>query len=454
MKSPKPPKGYIDRGMVLRAYPTYGQVQKIEAMQPSLRACWNWLVSRTEEVLQARDAKLVREGLMPDPIPKPNYNGLPPEEAKVLRKQYRQQCSDRRKQIFEIPVPVEWRPFLSGKGSEAERLGMKQSYQVLNNYLQFKNLPELPATILRKLEKNFITKTSFQNRKNFKRENHIMPIQVDSGPTIRPRKPETGEFGLQRRCNFEVNLPSVGWIAVYLDPDKVNLLLTPGNTAREGCTLKYEHGRWYASIKIIRREVMHPGPGDNSVCGVDPGLDKLAAVSDGHKLKNPRNLKYDQVRSFALSIINLGEGKNKFLDKETRKQMCESVYRHDARQRRRVLTQCRQLAAKLCNMYDFIGFETNNGAALGIGSRYTGVTKTLLKCLINRGGHNRVREVESFYNSQICSQCGHHDKIAWERKLGSQDQTCQCPACGFTEDRDVNSARNVRNKLVELLHLC
>ena len=453
MKPPKPREGYVDRGMVFRAYPTYDQVQKIEAMQPSLRACWNWLVSRTEEVLQAREAKAMREGLLPPPVPRPRYDGLQPEDAKVLRQEYIEKCKERRKQIFDLPIPVEWRPFLSGKGSEAERLGFNEGSQVLNNYLEFKGLPTLPITILRSLENNFRGKTSNQKRKKFRRECDLMPIQVRSGKHLRTRKPQTGKFGLQRKCNYEVNLPSVGWIPVYVDPGLENQLLTPGNTVREGCTLKYDHGKWYASVKIIRRERVNPGPGDGSVCGIDPGLDKLAAVSDHQVLKNPRNLKYDDAKNLALSVINLGEGKTKFLDKETRDRMTESVYRHDARQRRRVMTQCRQLAAKLCNQYDFIGIEANSGVALGIGSRFTGATKTLVDCLIQRCGNNRVREVESFYNSQICSQCGHHDKIAWERKIGSKDQTCTCSACGFTEDRDVNSARNVRNKLAESLGL-
>jgi transposase len=298
-----------------------------------------------------------------------------------------------------------------------------------------------------KLAENFSTKVSNQKKKKFRRQGDMMPIQVNTGNKIRPRKPVKTDSWHQRRCNYEVHLPSIGWIAVFLDPGQVNQLMAPGNTVREGCTLKYQHGRWYASVKIIRREVIHPGPGDQSSCGIDPGLDKLAAVSDGPILKNPRNLKYDDARNLALSVINLGEGQTKFLDKETRKQMSESVYRHDARQRRKVLTQCRQLAAKLCNQYDFIGIEANSGVALGIGSRFTGATKTLLQCLINRCGHNRVREVESYYNSQICSQCGHHDKIAWERKIGSKDQTCSCPSCGYTTDRDNNGARNVNRKL-------
>jgi transposase len=447
MHAPKPREGYIDRGMKFPAYPTEKQIIKSDFIQPSLRAAWNWMVSRIEEPIKALEARAMREGLLPPSVSRPCYAGLNPDEAKTLKHKFITDCRDRQNKIFGLPLSVEWRPFLSGKDSEADRLGMTQGYQVLNNYLEFKGLPTLPSAILQKLEENFQAKPSGQNRKTYRRKHEVMPIQVRTGEKIRIRKQKPEDGWHQRRCNYEVNLPLLGWIAVYLDPDKVNLLMTPGNTARLGCTLKYDHGKWFASVKIMRREVMHPGPGDDSLCGIDPGLDKLAAVSDHQILKNPRNLKYDDARNLALSIASLNP------NKEEKKQFQEAVYRHDARQRRRVLTQCRQLAAKLCNQYDFIGIEANSGVALGIGSRYTGATKTLFQCLINRCGHNRVREVEAYFNSQICSQCGHHDKIAWERKIGVKDQTCRCPACGFEEDRDVNSACNVKNRLAESLAL-
>jgi putative transposase len=198
---------------------------------------------------------------------------------------------------------------------------------------------------------------------------------------------------------------------------------------------------------------MNSGPGDNSSVGIDPGLDKLAQTSDGNFVKNPRNLKYADARQLALSIILSGEGKNKYLSPEEQRILSSQVYRHDARQKRRVLDSCRKLAAKLCRKYEFIGIEKNSGVALGSGHRYTGATYLLTQCLIHRCGSHRVREVEPYYNSQTCSQCGHVDKITWERKIGNKDQTCTCAACGYTADRDLNAARNVNRKLRESLGL-
>jgi hypothetical protein len=446
VKAPEARQGYADRGMVFPAYPTEDQVAKIEAMQPSLRAAWNWLVSRIEDPLKAHEAKLVRDGLLPPAIPRPEYSGLQPEEAKTRKQEYTEACRKRRQEIFNSPVKVEWRPFLSGKGSEAERLGLSESYQVINNYLSDKGLPCLPAALLRRLELNFKFKPTGDKRKRRKQPDCVMPIQTSSGDKIRLIKRLAGNW-LSRRCNAEVHLPSVGWIAVYLDPGLVNILLTPGNTVREGCTLRYEHGRWYASVKVIRREKMHPGPGDGSHCGIDPGLAKLATVSDGTVLPNKRNLRYAEARELALGIADIHP------DKEERSWIREFVFRQDFRQRRRTLTQCRQLAAKLSRQYDFIGIEANTGIALGSGSRYVGATKTLLQCLIHRCGTNRVREIDSHFNSQDCSQCGFRSKETWQRRLGESNQTCKCTHCGIELDRDLNAARNVDKRLAEALSL-
>lgn len=447
MKVPVPPPGYVDRGMVMPAYPTPEQVAKIEAMQPSLRACWNWLVSRIEEPLKAREAKAVREGLIEPPIPRPCYEGLQPEEAKALKQKYAEKCKDRSKRLFDLDLPIQWRPNLDGPNSEAERLGFTQDYHVLNNYLEFRDLPKLSSMLLTTLVKNFNKKVTGQLRKKSKRPKDRMPIQSNTGQKLRLRQNTSHASWHIRRCNAEVFLPSVGWIAVYLNPGLVSLLMTPGNTVRHGCALKEENGRWFASVKVIRREVMHPGPCDGSSVGIDPGLAKLATTSDGDVLSNPRNLKYAEARELALAVVDCHP------DKEQRKQFREAVFRHDNRQRRRVLTQCRQFAAFLSRRYDFIGIEANNGVALGVGSRYLGATKTLYGCLVARCGLNRVREIEPYFNSQTCAKCNHIDKETWSRKLGEKLQICKCIACGYEVDRDLNSAQNVHTRLKESLGL-
>ncbi len=401
------------------------------------------MVSRVESALDAKEARATREGLIPPAVSKPDYKGLQPQESKALKLEYRQACADRRSRVFKLNIPVEWRPRLSGKDSEAERLGYRQDYQVINWHLRCIGLPELPALVAQSLIKNFCRKSS--SRKKFRKPADNMPIQVRSGHAVRLKVTNPEDSWNQRRCNVEVYLPSVGWIACYADYGILNQLLTPGNTAREGCTLRCEHGRWYVSVKIIRRQKMHSGPTDGSVVGIDPGLVKLATTSDGEVVPNPRNLKYAAAKELALSIVDtLPKGPE-------RDHFRSCVFRHDTRLKHKVHTQLRQFSAHLSKKYEFIGVEANSGIALGLGSRYIGATKTLVKHLVERCGTNRVREVEAAYNSQDCSSCGHPDKETWTRRLGEKDQTCQCLNCGIILDRDVNGAGNVKKRLLEFL---
>lgn len=443
MKAPSARPGYHDRGLIMSAYPTSDQTVVANTLQPSIRSAWNWMVYRVESVLQAKDARAVRERLIDPPIPKPNYKGLEPAQAKAHKIKYKQECADRRIKIFKLGIPVEWRPPLSGKASEAERLGLKYDYQVLNWHLRCVGLPELPAAIGQDLVVNFYKKSV--KRKKFRKVSDVMPLQVRSGQQLRLKNSSDNDDWYQRRCNVEAWLPKVGWIACYADPGILNQLLTPGNTAREGCALFWEQDRCYIRVNIIRREQIHPGPTDQSAIGIDPGLASLVTTSDGEVVPNPRNLKYAAARELALSIVDtLPKGPE-------RDHFRSCVFRHDIRLKHKVHTQLRQFSAHLSNKYEFIGVESNSGIALGLGSRYTGATKTLVKYLVERCGTNRVHEVEAAYNSQDCSSCGHPDKETWARRLGERDQTCQCLNCGFICDRDVNGAGNVKKRLLEFL---
>ncbi len=446
MKSPKPRPGYVERGVLVPAYPTPEQTLKIQSLQPSLRACWNWLVWRIEEPIQAREAKAIHDGLISPRIVEPRRDNSSYEEYLSLRKEWAQACQDRHIKLLQLNLPVEWRPYLSGPGSEAERLGMKHGYQVLNNYLKFKGLPEVPSRLLQKLEANFLKKSSGQGRKIYKRQNQWMPIQVKSSERLRFRKSKKNDTWHQKRCNFDINIDGIGRIAIYLDPGLINMLLTPGNTIKQGRTLKYVHGKWFVSFVSVRREVMHAGPGDGSVCGIDPGLETLITVSDGQSLSNPRNLEFAEQRAIAMSVVDTIPASG------DRDYFRTAIFRNDAKLRRKVHTECRQFVARLSKQYDFIGVEENSSIALGIGSRFEGVTKTLVRYLKQRCGSNRVWEIEAPSNSQVCSNCGHQDKLAWKRKPVSQGQTCTCRKCGFSLDRDENAAKNVRSKLINLLY--
>jgi putative transposase len=400
------------------------------------------LMNAQEQKDSQKVLKAIKQGII-SPILEPDYDSIDSSLRKQAKLEYLEKLRQQHSEL-DLKLPVEWRPHLSGKGSEAERLGLRHDYQVLNNYLKWRNLSTLPSSLLQGLAKNFYKKSKL--KKKYRSNANDMPMYSASGSNLK-FKSNSGTSWHERRCNAEVFIPQVGWIGLFIDPGLLNLMLEPGNSLRESCVLYEEHGRWFASLKTIRRETMHSGPRDGSVCGIDPGLDKLITVSDGKLLKNPRNLLYANAKELALSISD------SIQDKEQRAEIREYVYRTDAKQRRKVHTQCRQLVAELSKLYEFIGIEVNSGVGSGQGSRYVGMTKTITRYLNERCGNNRIHGIEANYNSQSCSTCGYRDKDTWSRNLGKHDQTCTCIKCGLVLDRDLNAAINVRNKLADTLGL-
>ncbi len=53
----------------------------------------------------------------------------------------------------------------------------------------------------------------------------------------------------------------------------------------------------------------------------------------------------------------------------------------------------------------------------------------------------KVVQVDPYHTSQACSECGHIVK----KELKDRVHSC---SCGYTEDRDVNAARNILKKAV------
>ena len=58
-----------------------------------------------------------------------------------------------------------------------------------------------------------------------------------------------------------------------------------------------------------------------------------------------------------------------------------------------------------------------------------------------------VFEADTFFpSSKLCSNCG-----AIHKHLTLADRTYVCPSCGFTIDRDINAAINLKEKMKQTL---
>ena len=179
------------------------------------------------------------------------------------------------------------------------------------------------------------------------------------------------------------------------------------------------------------------------VIGIDVGINTLATLDDGTKYHNPRPLKRYERK----------------LKREQRK-LSKKVFRSNNwyKQKRKVerihyrITCIREhehhnATTQIVKKASVIGIETlkvtnmlkNRKLAKALSDSALGGFLAKLKTKADVLGVKIVEAPQFFASSKTCSRCGHKKK-----HLILSDRVYNCLKCGFTEDRDVNAAINLR----------
>jgi putative transposase len=204
-------------------------------------------------------------------------------------------------------------------------------------------------------------------------------------------------------------------------------------------------GEWYA---VFASEVeAKPIHGRLPAVGVDFGLNNLVALSDGTLIEAPR--------SYRVAEGRLG-----------RAQRCLSRKTRGSRNREKARCRVASACERVANQRRDFAYKT----ARSIVNRYEGIFVEDLKiCNMNRNRHlsksiadagwgmlrnaltymaSLSEGVTAFVDprgtSQVCSGCGARVK----KNLSVRVHVC--PMCGFVLDRDVNAARNILKRGLEI----
>jgi putative transposase len=198
-------------------------------------------------------------------------------------------------------------------------------------------------------------------------------------------------------------------------------------------------GRYYASFVVQRQPA--PLPACGREVGIDVGLDRLAATSDGEIITNPRFLRRKE-RYLARAQRALSRKAN------------DSANRARARRRVAVLHRKVREARRDHAHKTALRLVRDNQAVYAEDLAVSGLARTrlaksvhdvgwaqLLRLIAEKAEHHgrtfhRIGRFEP--TSQVCSACGVKDG---PKPLGVR--TWACAACGSQHDRDVNAARNI-----------
>jgi len=240
--------------------------------------------------------------------------------------------------------------------------------------------------------------------------------------------------------NFIV-LPKIGTITINLHRP-----IPEGFVVKQVRILK-KADRWYALVNIqCDVNVPQPMPFGHPI-GVDVGLEKFLATSDGVLVKPPKFFKQMQGK---LKSLQRRLSRKQKRSKNYEKQRIKVARMHHTIDNTRKDFHFKQ-AHELCNAGDMVFMEDLDFRIMAKGF--------LGKHMLD-GGFGQFRAITNYVcwkrgkffaqvhsrgTSQTCPECGASVKKELETRVH------HCPQCGYTTDRDVASGQVIRNRGIDLI---
>jgi len=204
-------------------------------------------------------------------------------------------------------------------------------------------------------------------------------------------------------------------------------------------TLKRESsGKWFA-IFCSEPGAQSPKINNGPAVGMDMGLEKFAALSDGTLIKNPRHLRHKE-KILARLCRLLSKKKKGSRNRQLARLKFARVHEK--------VTNCRKdflhkAANSLISKYSMVAMEdldtheiSSKGHGKGIHDAAWAMFTNILAYKAGSAGC-RIVFVNPKNTSQICSGCGETvQKTLWERQHS-------CKSCGLSMDRDQNASINI-----------
>jgi putative transposase len=206
-------------------------------------------------------------------------------------------------------------------------------------------------------------------------------------------------------------------------------------------TVSKDVDRWYASVSVDTAVQELPKTG--KTVGIDLGIKTLAVMSDGTIIENAKLLKQNlkklrrQQRAFARKQK---ESKNR----EKARVKLAKIHRKIRLKRKDIIQQA---TTKLVKNYDVLVIEDlsvanmvkNRKLSRAISEIGWGMFRTILSQKCEMYGKKLIVAGKFYPSSKTCSNCG---CIKEELKLS--ERTYNCEDCGFSIDRDLNAALNLK----------
>ncbi|EME7695705.1 transposase [Salmonella enterica] len=249
------------------------------------------------------------------------------------------------------------------------------------------------------------------------------------------------------QANNRISLPKLGWISYRNSREVVGEV--------KNVTVSQSCGKWYVSIQT-EYEVSEPQHESTSMVGLDAGVAKLAALSDGTVFEPVNSFKSNQNKLARLQREM--SRKVKFSNNwKKAKRKVQNQHTRIANIRRDYLHKVSTTISKNHAMIVIEDLKVGNMSKSAVGTisqhgRNVRAKSGLNRSILDQGWYELRRQLEykqlwlggqvlainPAYTSQKCACCGH------TAKENRQSQSkFECLGCGYTENADINGARNI-----------
>ncbi|MFA5166639.1 MAG: RNA-guided endonuclease TnpB family protein [Candidatus Paceibacterota bacterium] len=237
-----------------------------------------------------------------------------------------------------------------------------------------------------------------------------------------------------------VFLPKLGWIRLS-QTDYIPVGASYGIYA----TISERAGHWYISV-LVKDETEVKADLNNTVIGIDFGIESLAVLSNGKVFDNPKPLREAQskLKRLQRELSRRNKGGSNYA--KTKARLAKANFTV-AKIREHTLHQISSYITNICKPSVIVLEDLNVSGMLK--------NHCLAQSVSDVGFYELRRQIEYkaialgikvvfvdrwFPSSKTCSNCG---CIKDDLTLG--DRTFVCNDCGLEIDRDLNAAINLRN---------
>lgn len=199
-------------------------------------------------------------------------------------------------------------------------------------------------------------------------------------------------------------------------------------------------GRYFVSLVVETLPVELPKTG--AAVGIDFGINRLATLSTGEKVHNPRHGAKWQHR-LAHYQRRMARGQKGSKRRARNKRHVARIHEKIGNSRTDAL---HKFSTDMVRRFDAIyiedlnlrGMLKNHSIARSMSDASIGQAARMLEEKAERYG-KRVERIDRWFpSSKMCSACGHIQKT-----MPLSVRNWSCPSCGTLHDRDVNAAANI-----------